>query len=150
MYIYSKTRHKELSEDLCQNTFIRFYEALSRYEYREDEGGLLPYLFVIAKRLLINEGEKKSYIAVDEIFFEGESDGTPDTLSVTHIKHMAHSVEETFSSLTPLEEDVVRLYFYSELSHKEIAQVLEREESYIRKIKERALRKIREATKHLQ
>jgi DNA-directed RNA polymerase specialized sigma subunit len=43
----------------------------------------------------------------------------------------------------------VRLYFYAELSHKEIAEVLEKEEAYVRKIKERALKKLRILTNHL-
>jgi RNA polymerase sigma factor (sigma-70 family) len=52
-------------------------------------------------------------------------------------------------SLTEDEQDVIRLYFYSELSYKEISEILDKEEVYLRKLKERALKKLRILTKNL-
>ena len=47
------------------------------------------------------------------------------------------------------EQEVVRMHFYGELSHKEIGEVLRKEEASVRKIKERALKKLRVLTRHL-
>ena len=41
------------------------------------------------------------------------------------------------------------MYFYAELEYKEIANILEKEEASVRKIKERALKKLRALTYHL-
>jgi RNA polymerase sigma factor (sigma-70 family) len=51
--------------------------------------------------------------------------------------------------LTDDEQEVIRLYYFSELSYREIRDVLDKEEAYIRKIKERALKKLRILTAHL-
>jgi RNA polymerase sigma-70 factor (ECF subfamily) len=148
-YLYSRTRHKEQTEDLCQQAFIRFYEALPRYEYREDDGSLFAYLFTIAKRLMINDAVKKQSVTVDEDVFESLEDSTVDTLQEVYIQHLASRIEDYIPLLTETEQDVIRLIYFSELSHKETALILEKEEAYVRKLKERALAKLRTHTKHL-
>lgn len=148
-YIYSRTHHKEQTEDLCQQAFLRFYEALPRYEYRENDGSLLAYMFTIAKRLIINEGVKKQSVNVDEDIFEGTEDTTVDTLTEIHIKYLSERIDEYLPALTETEQEVIRLVYYGELSHKEVSVILEKEEAYIRKLKERALLKLRKATQHL-
>ena len=148
-YIYSRTRHKEQAEDICQQAFLRFYEALPRYEYRDDDGSLLAYLFTIAKRLIINNTVKKQTVTVDEDVFESVIDTHTDTLNEIHIKQLSERINEYLSTLTETEQEVIRLVYYAELSHKEVAVILEKEEAYIRKLKERALLKLRKETRHL-
>jgi RNA polymerase sigma-70 factor (ECF subfamily) len=148
-YIYSRTGNKEQADDISQQVFLRFYEALPRYEYRGDEGSLLAYLFTIGKRLIINEGTRKKHIPLDDEMFEEVGDESIDTLSEVHIALLAEKINDYLPLLSDDEEEVIRLFFYAELSHKEIALVLQKEEAGVRKIKERALRKLRTATKHL-
>ncbi len=145
-YIYSRTRDKDLTEDLCQNVFLRFYEALPRYEL--ETVSPLSYLFTIAKRLMINHHEKKRF----EHFGEGEEVSLTDHSNLEdemHMSHLAGRIWEHIDTLPPLEQDVLRLYFTADLSHKEIAEVLDKEEAYIRKIKSRGLESLRTATHHL-
>lgn len=145
-YVISKCHDKELTEDICQQTFLRFYEALDVYEPNKSP---LAYLFTIAKRLLINHHEKKSSISFDETLFETTADNSVDILKETHINLLAKSINEYLPALTLDEREVIRLYFYAELGYKEISTIIEKEESGIRKIKERALKKLRFLTKHL-
>jgi RNA polymerase sigma-70 factor (ECF subfamily) len=145
-YVISKSHDNELANDVCQQTFLRFYEALSSYE---PEKSPLAYLFTIAKRLLINHGEKKAFESFDEALLETYNDDTPTILDEIHLKNLAASINTYLPSLTRDEEDVIRLYFFAELSYKEISEVIEKEEAYIRKIKERALKKLRILTTHL-
>jgi RNA polymerase sigma-70 factor (ECF subfamily) len=148
-YVYSRTHSKELTEDICQNTFIRFYEALPRYEDRDGENSLLAYLFTIAKRLIINEGTKKKSITITEEEWEQLDDTSTDIVEESHVKLLAEHINEYLDILSDIEEDVIRLFYYAELTHKEISAVLYKEEFYIRKVKERALSKLRKVTKHL-
>ena len=62
---------------------------------------------------------------------------------------LAEKINGFLPSLSSDEQDVIRLYFYGEFSHREIAGIMEREEAYVRKIKERALKKLRILTQHL-
>lgn len=145
-YVISKCHDQELSVDISQQVFLKFYEALPSYE---PEKTPLAYLFTIAKRLLINHSQKKTFESFDETLLETYTDDDTSILDETHVKNLAESVNTFLPSLSSDEEDVIRLYFYAELSYKEISDVLEKEEAYIRKIKERALKKLRILTEHL-
>jgi RNA polymerase sigma-70 factor (ECF subfamily) len=144
-YVFSKTGDIELANDTCQQTFLKFYEALDVYT---PEKSPLAYLFTIAKRLLINHWEKKTFEPFDDSLLETikEEETLLDDL---HVKNLANSINSFLPQLSEDEQEVVRLYFYAELEYKEIATILEKEEATIRKIKERALKKLRLLTKHL-
>lgn len=148
-YVYSRTHHKQQAEDLCQQAFLKFYEALPRYEYREHDGSVLAYMFTIAKRLMINESVKKQSVNTEEEVFEGIEDENVDIMSEIHVRQLSEHINDYLHILSELEEEVIRLIYYGELSHKEVAAILDKEEAYIRKLKERALKKLRLATKHL-
>lgn len=145
-YVISKCHDTELANDVCQQTFLKFYEALSSYE---PEKTPLAYLFTIAKRLLINHGEKKTFESFDETLLESYRDDSDVILDEAHQKHLAENINTYLPSLSADEQDVIRLYFYSELSYKEISDIIDKEEVYVRKIKERALKKLRILTQHL-
>lgn len=145
-YTISKCHEKELAEDICQQTFLNFYETLASYE---PEKSPLAYLFTIAKRLLINHGIKKTFVPFDETLLETYKDTSVTIIEDSHIKFLAEKINEYLPSLTETEQEVIRLFFYAELSYKEIGTILFKEESYVRKIKERALKKLRILTHHL-
>jgi RNA polymerase sigma-70 factor (ECF subfamily) len=145
-YVISKSHDTELANDVCQQVFLKFYEALDSYE---PEKSPLAYLFTIAKRLLINHKEKKAFDFFDETFLETYDDESITILEENHIRHLALNIVSYLPSLTDDEAEVIRLYFFAELSYKEISEAMEKEEAYLRKIKERALKKLRILTSHL-
>lgn len=99
--------------------------------------------------MLINHHDKNAVLSFDESLFETKEDDSVDVLEDTHIKQLAESINTYLKNLTLDEQEVVRLYFYAELGYKEISDILGKEEVYIRKIKERALKKLRALTSHL-
>lgn len=145
-YTFSKCGDIELTNDICQQTFLNFYKALPSYK---PEKSPLAYLFTISKRLLIDHGEKKSSISFDEKLFNDTEDESINIESEIDIHKLAESINKYLLNLTTDEADVIRLYFYGEFSYKEIGEIIEKEEVYVRKLKERALKKLRILTKHL-
>lgn len=145
-YVFSRCRDVELSNDISQQTFLRFFQALPGYE---PEKSPLAYLFTIAKHLLINHGEKKAPLPFDEALFETTGDESVDIVSDAHIKLLSESIDSYLPSLTGDEQEVIRMHFYGELSHKEVGEIMHKEEATVRKIKERALKKLRILTRHL-
>ncbi|MEN9551837.1 MAG: polymerase sigma factor SigR [Candidatus Parcubacteria bacterium] len=145
-YTISRCKNKDLALDITQQTFLKFYEALSSYEPQTSP---LAYLFTISKRLLINHGEKKTFESFDDTLLETYEDESVSILDEVHIQELSQSIMEYLDRLSKDEQEVIRLYFLSELSYKEISDIMEKEESYLRKIKERALKKLRILTKHL-
>ena len=145
-YTISRCHDEEIAKDICQQVFLKFYKALPLYEPNKSP---LAYLFTIAKNLMINHKEKEDRISFDESLLENENDKSVDILEESHIKLLAKSINEYLPSLTNDEQEVIRLFYYSELGFKEISEIIHKEEVYIRKIKERALKKLRILTLHL-
>ena len=145
-YTFSKCHDKDLALDVCQQTFLNFYGALASYK---PEKSPLAYLFTIAKRLLINHSIKKTHSSFDETLLETYSDTSVAILDDAHVRLLSEKINDYLPSLSEQEQEVIRLYFYAELTYKEIGEALEKEEVYIRKIKERALKKLRILTLHL-
>lgn len=145
-YTISRCHDEEIAKDICQQAFLKFYKALPLYEPNKSP---LAYLFTIAKNLMINHKEKEERISFDESLLENENDESVDILEESHIKLLAKSINDYLPSLTNDEQEVIRLFFYSELGYKEISEIIHKEEVYIRKIKERALKKLRILTLHL-
>ena len=145
-YVISKCHDNELANDVCQQTFLKFYETLTSYE---PDKSPLAYLFTIAKRLLINQSEKKTFESFDEALLETTADDSVTILDEAHIKNLSEKIIAYLPYLTNDEQDVIRLYYFSELGYKEIRDIIMKEEAYIRKIKERALKKLRILSAHL-
>lgn len=145
-YTISRCRDEELAKDISQQAFLNFYKALPTYE---PEKSPLAYLFTIAKRLLINHHDKNAVLSFDETLLETQEDESVDVLEEAHIKQLAETINTYLPKLTLDEQEVIRLYFYAELPYKEIGDIIDKEEVYVRKIKERALKKLRALTSHL-
>lgn len=146
-YVHSKINDVDIVNDICQQTFLKFYETLATYE---PEKSPLAYLFTTAKHLLINHHIKKTFLPFDESLFETYADESVTILDDANLHRLASSINQCLPSLTQDEQDVIRLYFYAELSYKEISEILDKEEPYLRKLKERALKKLRILTLHLK
>lgn len=137
-YVLSRCGDTNLSDDICQTTFLRFYEALSRYENNKSP---LAYLFTIARNLLINEHRKSKpeYLDKETIF---EVSDNYDFTEEIDIKITYKQIEVFIKELSNDEQDVINLIYLSEFDTKEVAYVLEQKEDWVRQVKHRALKKL--------
>lgn len=145
-YVISRCHDTHLAEDVCQQTFLKFYAALPNYEPLTSP---LAYLFTVAKRILINHKEKESPVFFDESILESFEDTSSDIVEEIDLSILSQKINTYLPYLTEDEQDVIRLYFYSEYEYKEISEILSKEEASVRKIKERALKKLRALTNHI-
>ena len=145
-YTLSRCHDIELTKDICQQTFLKFYESLHTYE---PEKSPLAYLFTIAKRLLINHHEKKSFTSIDESTLETLTDESSSLLDESYVRLLSESINDYLPHLSQDEQEVIRLYYLAEFTYTEISETMWKEEVYLRKLKERALKKLRVLTKHL-
>lgn len=144
-YVLSRCGDIHLSEDICQTTFLRFYSSLGRYEIKTSP---LAYLFTIARRILINEYHKfKSEEFDDETFDQIENNH--DFINEIDIKLISKHIDNFIKELTQNEQEVINLLYFSELSIKEVSEILEKKEDWVRQIKHRALKKLHIRASHL-
>lgn len=139
----SKGFPQDQADDLTQQTFFNLHCA--RADYKKDFP-LKPWLFTIMYNL-IRDGYRRSEVSkraladhamVKEVELDGGSMGTQDK------SERVHKVQLAMSELNREQREVLELYFFAELSFKEIAQVLGVSQSTAKVRAHRAYEKLRE------
>ncbi len=140
-YVYIRMRSKEDTEEVVQETFLKAFQALPRYEHSKET--MLPYLFTIARNLLINHRKKKRPDAMlpEEMDRQG---GDGDTMKGSIEREEREELQKAMEVLSLLEREVIELRFFGELTYAEIALQLGKREDAIRQHVTRALKKMRE------
>lgn len=141
-FVYVRIRDKEEASDIVQDAFIRAFAALPRFN---DQGkGMLPYLFTIARNLIINRSKKKHSDAIDYDFLNAHDSGDrTDTESL--LEDTRSDIVAAMKDLTDTEREIIALKFYGERSYSEIAEELNKREDAVRQHVARAIKKMREA-----
>ena len=139
-YVYIRMRSKEDAEDIVQEAFLKAYEALPGYEARG--GSFLPFLFTVARNLLINHSKKKRPIATENEIMDREDSGER-TSRETEMRELRESLADAMETLTETEREVVELKFFAERSYTEIAEALGKREDAIRQHVARSMKKMR-------
>lgn len=139
-FIYVRIRDKEEADDIVQDTFIRAFGAIDRFS---DQGkGMLPYLFTIARNLIINRAKKKHTEAIDMDFLNAHDSGER-TDSATLLIDTRVEILRALNDLTETEREVIALKFYGERTYSEIAEELGKREDAVRQHVARGIKKMR-------
>jgi RNA polymerase sigma-70 factor (ECF subfamily) len=145
-YVFTRTRDKELAEDITGDVFVRFLSSLHLYKTQKDSP--LHYLFTIARNLLINNSKKKRPF----LFEEGIEENIPsDERSQIEKQILSEDTLLVLHALEQIQRDqreVLELKFLSELSTKEVAHMLRKTEANVRQLESRGLKKLREYILH--
>lgn len=140
-YVFIRLKTREDTEDVVQDTFLKAYQALPRYEHTRTS--MLPYLFTIARNLLINHTRKKRPTTL-----EGEDidrfDSGEKTSDLAEGRELKEELLVAMDALSDTEREVIELKFFGEQSYAEIAEVLGKREDAIRQHVARAMKKMRE------
>lgn len=138
--ILSILRDPSLSEDIMQDTYMRFLRNPNAYRERN----FLAYLVTIARRLAINE-----YHSRHRTELQGDLESWSELPCLANNAEIAAEkrelIEKALSVLDPLEKDVVLMYNVADMTHREIAEILGKPLGTVTWLYARALKKIREA-----
>ncbi|MGH2507032.1 MAG: RNA polymerase sigma factor [Ktedonobacteraceae bacterium] len=135
-FVLRRTRHFQDTEDIIQETFMRAYLALERYpSERIITLKIRPWLYKIAWSVYCNHtGRGKLPLMVPlEVSVEGSSFTTyleleedvrlqPETLYEQ--VEQRHELDALIERLPAHYREMVSLYYFEELSQKEIAEIL--------------------------
>lgn len=106
--------NKQDAADLTQETFVRFFTSLDRYQHR---GKAVHYLYVIAGNLCKDAAPCKK-----EILFEDYSDIAENPMEQVEERLQ---IEEALQRLSGELQEVIILYYFQNLKLKEIAEILQ-------------------------
>lgn len=142
-YLLGLTKNKELAEELMQETF---YSAILHYDkLKNDNDKILNWLYIIAKNKWKDYLKKKSKIKqiplnenlIEEYSYENE----------VELNDEKKRLYEKINKLNPISKNVILMKINTELTFKEIGEILGKNESWAKTIYYRANNKLREEMK---
>ena len=142
-YLLGLTKNKELAEELMQETF---YSAILHYDkLKNDNDKILNWLYIIAKNKWKDYLKKKSKIKqiplnenlIEEYSYENE----------VELNDEKKRLYEKINKLNPISKKVILMKINTELTFKEIGEILGKNESWAKTIYYRANNKLREEMK---
>lgn len=133
-YCYFKVHHRQLAEDLTQETFLRFFKSTG---YRED-GQAIRYLYTIARNLCIDEFRSPVTESLPEEPETGHGAALEESLVLTV------SLKRALAGLDEEGRELILLRYVDEIPVGDIAgimnmsrfSVLRRTKKYLNQLKE--------------
>jgi RNA polymerase sigma-70 factor (ECF subfamily) len=120
IFIYGVTHDKSLAEEIVQDTFFNIYKTISRVDV---ERKFSSYIYKVAKNIAISYLRKqKNDLSLNETFGLA---AVSDDLYEDAVKK--ENQEKVWKALNLLEEkyrEVIKLYYFKDLSYKEVARAL--------------------------
>jgi len=127
-------RDKSLAEDIIQDTYLKFLEKLSDYQAKN----VFSYLITIAKNLAINEyNRRKKTVKIDDFNEFSYYD------HVEIKEEMNEAILKALAILERDEKDVFLLHVLENLTHKEIAAIMEKPMGTISWLYAKAIKKMK-------
>lgn len=115
-YAYFLMAHKELAEDITQETFLLFIQKLPRYHHM---GKCRSYLFRITHNLYVDYYRKKSN-TMQDAYVESMENYALETEDKTSNLAMVYYLKQISSR----EREILLLHYYYEFTYHQIAVIL--------------------------
>lgn len=132
-FLYQRTRQRQDAEDLAQQTFIKAFHHLARFDARRP---LVNWLLTIARNTALNhfrDTKKWSELPFDT----AASDPSPARVAEVHDR-TAHLWHRARAILSPREFEVLWLRFAEDLSIEETARVVGLTQTHVKVLVYRA------------
>lgn len=140
-YIFFRVGDELQAEDLTEETFVRAWEALPKYQHRKYP--FSSWLYRIAHNLVIDHYRRKKPVPISNGLMRTYSNHNESLDHIVDRKHEIQLLVKAVGQLNELEREIVLLRFVEGLSHKEIAAMVGKSQSSCRVTLHRALKALR-------
>jgi RNA polymerase sigma-70 factor (ECF subfamily) len=145
-YIYFKVGAKDETEDLTSQTFLKAWDAIGDYEWRNHPFG--AWLFRIAHNLVVDyHRARRDSVTLDDATPQLEKRTSRDALRPEQVMGeliTLDRVRRAIGRLTDEQQQVLILRFFDELSTGEVAEIMGKNSGAVRGLQFRALSALRE------
>ncbi len=126
-FLYSRCREEQLAEDLTQETFLKAYRSLERFD---GSCKISTWLCQIAKHLLYQYWEKQGKQDFEELpeTLPADADTERQVLKRVELLEVLKELQELSGEM----REVVYLRVLSDLSYKEIGEIMGKSENWAR------------------
>jgi RNA polymerase sigma factor (sigma-70 family) len=138
-FIYYKTLHRETAEDLTSHTFLNALENMDQFDPKR--GSMTIWLYRIARNLVIDHFRKKrNTIDIDDVWDLASSD---DPAGEVHENMQLDEIKTALAKLPREQRDIVILRIWEDLPYKEIAAIMDKNESACKMMFSRVMARLR-------
>ncbi len=139
-YFWYRVGHqKDTAEDLTQETFLRAFKHLARFQNRGYS--YLSYLLAIAHNVLVNYYRSHKLIPLS--VFEGIDIPVPEEITnYLENKITIEQLKEALNTLSGAEKEITLMRYRDEMSIKEISKITGKSENAVKLILSRARKKL--------
>src|SRR4030043_821057 len=111
------------AEDASQETFLRVYKNIKRYDHKRP---FSTWLLSIAAHHCIDQLRKRRMVVIsmDELPYIDPPDGSPGPEASFYLKENQKRVDALLKSLNPHDRAAVVMYYWYDFSYEEIANSL--------------------------
>jgi RNA polymerase sigma-70 factor (ECF subfamily) len=148
---YQYVKNAEDAEDILQETFIKAYNSLDKFDYRNGTS-FSPWLYRIGINCSIDylrrhKKGKEKYRGMDDIdnISSGDSDSDPE--HTRRKQEIRERIDQTLNRLSARQRMIFILRHYQQLSTKEIAEYLKCTEGSVKKQLFRAIQAMKQHLK---
>lgn len=149
-YLFRMTQNHELSEEMAQETFVKAYQNLKKFDRTRT---FKPWLLRIASNTTISELRKqKKVVSLDALEEEGAFNAVSDRVSedvALQLERQSDTaeVQKALGKMEPKYRQVLLLRYQQELSYEEISEVTQTPLNTVRTWLKRGLDKLKQAVK---
>lgn len=136
-YLYNRTGNIHEAEDITAQTFLIAYETFNRFR---GDGHFSSWLFGIARNKVIDHYRHRKF----DVSIDGTASDQVDTDPLAKAIHAEQSalLAKLIQTLNEDEQELLRLRFLAEMSFREIAHLLQRNEDAVKKTTYRLLARL--------
>jgi RNA polymerase sigma-70 factor, ECF subfamily len=135
-YIAYRVSDQQVAEDLTSDVFVRFLSALR--DHTAPQNSLRGWLYGVAARV-VNDHYRQHYRRPETQLPETLVAGGDDPLDHVATRLSRDELQEAMKGLTPDQQDVIALRFGFEMSIREVAGTLGKNEGAIKQLQARAI-----------
>ncbi len=147
--IYQRVRDRETAKDLCQETFLKAFQALANFKR---ESAFYSWLYRIAVNCSIDflrKSKRSPAFRFEELTLSADdelrmAESQPSASQAIENKELGSIIRKAVRHLSPGQQRVFNLRYYKELQIKEIAALLNRSEGTVKTHLHHAHRRLRD------
>ena len=147
-YVHYRLPSIEDAEDLTEHIFLKVWELVCEQDKITEINNFQAWLYRVAHNQVVDYHRKKRPISIDtqdDTGLFGRSDLDTEIDVLTKLDHQA--LRSAVGKLDDQSQQVIVLRFMNELSHAEVAEILDLEPGHIRVLQHRAITRLRNIMK---
>lgn len=138
-YVYYKVGNATDAEDLCEQVFLRAWEAIGRYRWCGYP--FSSWLYKLAHNLVVDHYRtRRDPMPLSDVLFTANEPEDPE--NALHNAVEVAELQTAISQLTSEQKQVIALKFIEGYKNAEIAEMMNKKEGAVRALQYRALRSL--------